>query len=85
MVLGPSGGLDASLLDFGPLQRYVKPVVTNLGVKTDCNFKMDKQINSVIKSTFYHLRLLSKIRPILSFKDFEHVIHAFYHHLSELL
>ncbi len=38
---------------------------------------MDKQITSVIKSSFYHLRLLSKIKNDLSFEDFERVIHAF--------
>ena len=33
--------------------------------------------NSVVKSSFYHLRLLSKIKSVLSFNDFERVIHAF--------
>ena len=52
-------------------------MVTNLGVKIDSTFKLDKQINSVVKSSFYHLRLLSRIKPVLSFLDFERVIHAF--------
>ncbi len=77
MVLGPTGGPDFSLLDLGPLQQYVKPVVTTFGVKTDSDFKMDQQKNCVIKSSFYHLRLFFKIISVLSFKDFERVIHSF--------
>ena len=43
----------------------------------DCDFLMDKQINSVLKSAFFQLRILSKVKAFLSFADFEKVIHAF--------
>ncbi len=52
-------------------------VVKNLGVLFDKAFKFDIQINSVVKSSFFHLRLLAKVKIFLSFKDFEKVIHAF--------
>lgn len=39
---GPSRVCDVSPLDLGPLQPYLKPVVTNLGVKMDTDFKLDK-------------------------------------------
>ncbi len=39
--------------------------------------KFDRQINSVVKSSFFQLRLLSKAKPFLSFKNLEKVIHAF--------
>ena len=73
IIIGPSGR-DLPPLDLGPLQPYLKPMVTSLGVKVDNALKLDKQINHIVKSSFYHLRLLAKV---LSFKDFERVIHAF--------
>ena len=77
MILRPSGTSDISTIDLSTLQPYVKSVVTNLGVKMDYDFKMEKQINSVVKASFFQLRLLTKIKPLLSFADFERVIHAF--------
>ncbi len=61
----------------GPLDWYFKPVATNLGVKTDSELKMDKQINSVVRSSFFQLTQLSKVKPFLSFGDFERVMCAF--------
>lgn len=40
-------------------------------------FILNKQLNSVINTSFYHLRLLSTIKSALSFKRFECLIHAF--------
>jgi len=34
-------------------------------------------MNAVVKSCFYHLRLLAKVKPFLSFNSFEQGIHAF--------
>ncbi len=47
----------------------------NLGVIFDPALKFDKQINSVVKSAFFQLRMIAKIKSFLSFK--ETVIHAF--------
>uniref|UniRef100_A0A4W5Q8G8 Reverse transcriptase domain-containing protein n=1 Tax=Hucho hucho TaxID=62062 RepID=A0A4W5Q8G8_9TELE len=77
MIFRPSSSTGASQLDLGPLTPYVKPMVTNLGVKMDCDFQLEKQINSVVKASFFQLRLLTKLKPFLSFVDFERVIHAF--------
>ena len=55
----------------------MRPKVTSLGVTIDSDFKFDKQVNAVLKSSFYHLRLLSKVKPFLSFNLFEQVVHAF--------
>uniref|UniRef100_A0A8C6M722 Reverse transcriptase domain-containing protein n=1 Tax=Nothobranchius furzeri TaxID=105023 RepID=A0A8C6M722_NOTFU len=59
------------------LAQFVKPTVTNLGVKVDCDLKFEHQIKAVVKSGFFHLRQLAKIKPILSRQHFETVIHAF--------
>lgn len=71
MVFGPVPS------DLGPLKEYVRPKVTSLGVTIDSDFNFDKQVNGVVKSSFYHLRLLSKVKPFLSFNLFEQVMHAF--------
>ena len=76
IVFGPRGpGVVPT--DLGSLQPYAKNVVSNLGVKLDDALKLDKQISAVVSSSFYHLRLLAQIKSVLSFEDFERVIHAF--------
>ena len=78
MVFGPNGSCEPlPPVDLGPLASYVKPTVSNLGVKMDSNFKMDKQISAVVKSSFFHLRQLAKVKPLLTPQHFETVIHAF--------
>jgi len=63
MVFRPSGASDVSQIDLGSLQPYVKSTITNLGVKMDCDFKMEKQINLVVKASFFQLRLIVKLKP----------------------
>ncbi len=65
------------LSDLGNLAPFRKSVVKNLGVQFDVSLKFDKQINSVVKSCFFHLRLLAKVKPFLSTSNFEKLIHAF--------
>ena len=76
ILFGPTGPGTVPY-DLGPLQPYVKPVVTNLGVKLDSALKLDKQVNAVVSSGFYHLRLHARIKSVLSFSDLERAIHAF--------
>ncbi len=77
MIFRPGNTCDPPDLDLSVIKPYVKPNVKNLGVIMDSDFKMDKQINSVIKSIFFQLRQLSKVKYFLSFNGFERVIHAF--------
>uniref|UniRef100_A0A3P9JT56 Reverse transcriptase domain-containing protein n=1 Tax=Oryzias latipes TaxID=8090 RepID=A0A3P9JT56_ORYLA len=51
--------------------------IRNLGVILDCHFKFDKQVSAVVQSSFYHLRLLSKVKPYLPHDTLERVVHAF--------
>jgi hypothetical protein len=75
MVFGDTAGL--SPVDLGPFAQYIKPTVTNLGFKMDPDLKFDSQIRSVVKLSFFQLRQLAKVKPFLSRKHFETVIHAF--------
>ena len=65
------------LVDLASLAQYRKPIVKNLGVVLDADLKFDSQIKAVAKSSFFQLRQLAKIKPVLQKKDFETVIHAF--------
>ena len=49
-------------------QDYIKPKssVQNLGLHIESNVSMDKQISSTIKSVYYQLRSISKIRKYLN-------------------
>ncbi len=76
-LFGPSDSYDFGDLDHGDPSPYVTPCAKNLGVLFDSGLKFDKQINAVVNSCFYHLRRLAKVKPVLSLKNFEIVIHAF--------
>ncbi len=51
--------------------------VKNLGVFFDSEIRFDRQVNSVVKTSFFLLRKLSKLKSIVSYKDLEIVLHAF--------
>ncbi len=55
MLPGHSGTYDTPPMDLRFLAPFVKPTVTNLGVKMDFDFKLDKQISSVVKSSILFL------------------------------
>ncbi len=66
IVFGSSGAPDC---DLGDLDSCKKLSVRNLAVNFDSALKCDKQINSVVRSSFFQLRLLSKAKSFLSFKS----------------
>lgn len=62
----------------GTLAPFFKPHVKNLGVTFDSGLRFDKQIRSVVSTSFFfQLRLLAKVKPFLSRQDLEKAIHAF--------
>uniref|UniRef100_A0A3P9BFF7 Reverse transcriptase domain-containing protein n=1 Tax=Maylandia zebra TaxID=106582 RepID=A0A3P9BFF7_9CICH len=77
LVFGPSGPCESSSVVLGSLEVYFKSVVTDLGFKLDSDFKLDNQIRAVVKSSFYHLRRLARLKSFLSRQHLETVIHAF--------
>jgi len=44
------------------LNSHVTPSAKNIGVLFDSGLKFDKQINSVVKSCFFHLQRLAKVK-----------------------
>ena len=75
MVFGVTTGTPQ--VDLGCLTPLLKHTITNLGVKIDSDLKFDNQIRSVVKSSFFQLRQLAKIKPIVLRQHFEMVIYAF--------
>lgn len=59
-MFGPIRVCDSTPINVGSLQQYVKPVVTNLGIKIDSEFKLEKQINMVVKSCFLSIEAFSQ-------------------------
>ncbi len=77
ILFGPSDALNASNYNLGHLHQWVTPCAKDLGFWFDSGLKFDKQINGVVKSCFFHLCRLAKVKSFLSIKNFEKVIHAF--------
>ena len=77
IVFGPSVGKANPNTDYDYLNSYIKPTVKNLGVLFDSSLKFDQHINSVVKSCFSHIKLLSKVKTFLSFNDLKTVTHVF--------
>ncbi len=49
----------------------------NLGVLFDSNLSFDSHVSSICKTAFFHLKNISKLRPMLSMSNAEMLIHAF--------
>ncbi len=48
-----------------------------IGVLFDSNLFFDSYISSICKTAFFHLKNISKLRPMLSMSNAEILIHAF--------
>lgn len=77
VVFGPLSVCESTINNLGSIKPKVHSHVKNLGVTFDTELKFDKQINSVVKSGFYQLRNIAKLKPFLSFKELETVINVF--------
>ncbi len=51
--------------------------VKDVGVIMDSALVLDKQVSSIVMAAFYQLRIISKLKSVLSFRDLETIIHAF--------
>lgn len=77
IIFGKQDSISLIRNNLGPLSANVHPHVKNLVFIFDSTLKLDKQINSVVRGSFFQLRSISKLKNILSSKDLETVIHAF--------
>ncbi len=70
IIFGPPKFKEMISSNIAPLEIIVKNSVRNLSVIIDSTLSFDNQIKSVVKSSFYQLRMISRLKPILSIKDF---------------
>ncbi len=63
ILFGQIENLASVNVHLGPLAAHNKVAVKNVGVWFDRELKFDKQINNVVKSCFFNLRLLAKVKP----------------------
>ncbi len=84
-LFGPSDSYDFGDPDRGDPSPYVTPCAKNLGVLFDSGLKFDKQINAFVKSCFYHLRRLAKVKTVLSLKELWNSYPRIYYFMPWLL
>ncbi len=77
IVFGPPKLRSGLINELGKQFSSVSSQVRNLGVILDSELCLTKQINTVVKNSFYQLRIISRLKSFLSFNDLEKVIHAF--------
>ncbi len=73
LLIGPKNSTQ-NLLDYN-LQ--LDGCTVTLGVILDSNLSFENHISNVTKTSFFHLRNISKLRNMLSVSDAEKLVHAF--------
>ncbi|XP_048113258.1 uncharacterized protein LOC125303492 [Alosa alosa] len=76
LVIGPKPQRELISNNLNTLAQNIKPLANNLGVLLDPDLNFESHINHVTSCAFYHLRNISKMRPLLTQADPEKV-HAF--------
>ncbi len=80
IVLGPKhlrSTLPNDIVTLNDITLASSTTVRNLGVIFDQDLSFDSHIKQTSRTAFFHLRNIAKIRPILSQKDAEKLVHAF--------
>ncbi len=72
--------LSLALLTSDRLSVFDSKCVRNLGVLSDSRLTLEKHVSSVVASSFFQLRLLSKIKHFLPEKPLETAVHRFFPH-----
>ncbi len=75
-----AGEIRWSLVHFGTFalcKVFTHGRVRNLGILFDSNLYLEKNVSSICKTAFFHLKNISKSRPVLSMSNAEIFIHAF--------
>ena len=77
VIFAPPNSIPKVSDSLSHLSTFVKPSAKSLGVIFEPKLCFKKQINNVIKNSYFQLRVIAQLKPSLSFKDLETVIHAF--------
>ena len=77
VIFGNSTSRSRIVESLGQLSPLVKSHARDLGFIIDSELNFETQVNSVIKNSYFQLRTISKLKPVLSRLDMERVMHAF--------
>uniref|UniRef100_A0A8C4SW09 Reverse transcriptase domain-containing protein n=1 Tax=Erpetoichthys calabaricus TaxID=27687 RepID=A0A8C4SW09_ERPCA len=77
LVIGNNGYNEVTRNKLDALELKVKTGVKKLGVTVDCNLNFKLHINQITRTAFFHLRNIAKVRPLISLKDAEKLVHVF--------
>ena len=77
IIIGDRSEREKLAAHLNTLGLSTKHQVKNLGVLIDPDLKFESHIKNITKISFYHLRNIVKVRPLLSQADTEKLIHAF--------
>ena len=71
LLCGPSSRRETVPVDrlsVGEVSIPFSNVVKTLGVTLDAEFYMEQHVSAVVRSCFFHIRSLSKVRPYITYK-----------------
>uniref|UniRef100_A0A3P9M6K8 Reverse transcriptase domain-containing protein n=1 Tax=Oryzias latipes TaxID=8090 RepID=A0A3P9M6K8_ORYLA len=77
LVIGPEAKREKQFLKLQELSLSHSEAVRNLGVIFDSKLTFIPHIKQVVKTGFYHLKNLARVRPLLSLANMEMLMHAF--------
>ncbi|KAL2104366.1 hypothetical protein ACEWY4_001234 [Coilia grayii] len=77
ILFGPPNQVSDLKKMLGPLSPNYHSIIKNLSVYFDTALNFNKQISNVVKSSFYQLRTIAKIKSFFTLKDLQTLIHAF--------
>ena len=80
IVLGPKqlrDSLSDDIVSLDGIALASSTTVRNLGVTFDQDLSFNSHLKQTSRTAFFHLRNIAKIRPILTQKDAEKLVHAF--------
>lgn len=77
LIFSPSGANRPCTVDLGPMAQYLESTETNLGVKMDRDFILDRSISAVVKCSFYQLRQFAMGKHIISYQDLKSLTYSF--------
>ncbi|MDW1542860.1 reverse transcriptase family protein [Vibrio sp. YT-17] len=80
IVLGPKqlrDSLSDDIVSLDGIALASSTTVRNLGVTFDQDLSFNSHLKQTSRTAFFHLRNIAKIRPILTRKDAEKLVHAF--------
>lgn len=77
LIIAPNSAIPDIKRRLGDLGSSQKHNLRNLGVIFDEAFSLEGHLNQIVRTCFFHLRNISKLRSIVSTSELEMIIHAF--------